>query len=46
MTKEKISASIDDLLLKWIDSQVKKKKFANRSHGMEFALQQLKNRTK
>ncbi len=44
--KEKILASVDDKLLKWIDNQVDKKKFANRSHGLEFAIQQLKNRTK
>lgn len=46
MAKIKVSCTIDDSLLTWIDSQVKKKKFANRSHGLEFAIQQLKNRTK
>ncbi len=46
MVKKKVSATIDDNLIKWIDSQVKKKKFANRSHGLEFCLQQVKNRTK
>lgn len=44
--KEKISASVDKQLLRWIDSQVRKKKFANRSHGLEVAIQQLKNRIK
>ena len=46
MAKEKISATVDEKLLKWIDTQVAKKKFANRSHGIDVALQQLKNRTK
>ena len=46
MVKEKVSITIDDRLLDWIDNQVQTKKFANRSHGLEFAIQQLKNRTK
>jgi Arc/MetJ-type ribon-helix-helix transcriptional regulator len=40
--KEKFSVSIDENLLKWLDSQIKTKRFASRSHGIEFALTQLK----
>jgi len=40
--KEKFSVSIDESLLKWLDAQIKTKRFASRSHGIEFALTQLK----
>jgi Arc/MetJ-type ribon-helix-helix transcriptional regulator len=43
MSKVKISITIDDNLVKWLDSQIKSKRFANRSHGLEFALNQLKD---
>lgn len=39
--KEKISITIDDTLIKWLDNQIKKKKFASRSHGFEYALNEL-----
>lgn len=42
MGKEKMSVSIDENLIKWIDSQIKTKRFASRSHGIEYALNQLK----
>ena len=45
MTKEKVSVTIDDNLLKWLDSQIKKKKYASRSHGFEFALNELKEKS-
>jgi len=38
LAKEKISVTVDGQLLKWVDSQIKKKKFASRSHAIEFAL--------
>ena len=40
--KEKFSISVDDDLLKWLDSEIKNKRFASRSHGIEFALNELK----
>ena len=33
--------SIDDDLIKWIDKEIDKKRFANRSHAVEFAIKQL-----
>ncbi|MGI0102798.1 MAG: ribbon-helix-helix domain-containing protein [Nitrosotalea sp.] len=42
MNKIKLSITIDEELIKWLDSQIKKKKFANRSHGFEYALTQAK----
>lgn len=42
MPKEKFSISMDDSLVKWIDTGIKKKKFANRSHALEYAVTALK----
>jgi len=36
------SVSVDESLLKWLDAQIKTKRFASRSHGIEFALTQIK----
>ena len=36
MSKERITITVDKKLLKWLDTQVKSKKFANRSHVLEF----------
>ncbi len=44
MTKVKTSIALDDDLLKWVDSQIEKKRFANRTHAIKYALQQLKER--
>lgn len=35
---ERISITIDRELLKWLDSKVDGKIFANRSHGLEFLI--------
>jgi len=43
--KIKISITIDEDLIKWIDSQIKKKKFANRSHSLEYAITLLKEKS-
>ncbi len=40
--KEKLSVSIDSDLLEWVDKQVNSKRFASRSHAIEFALTELK----
>ncbi|MGI0068971.1 MAG: ribbon-helix-helix domain-containing protein [Nitrosopumilaceae archaeon] len=45
MVKTKISITIDEELIKWLDSQIKKKKFANRSHGFEYAVSELKDQS-
>jgi len=39
--KEKVSITVDEKLLKWIDSRIKEKVFANRSHAFEFAITKL-----
>jgi len=39
--KEKFSVSIDNVLVKWLDSEIKNKRFASRSHGIEYALNKL-----
>ncbi|MCX9012254.1 MAG: ribbon-helix-helix domain-containing protein [Candidatus Methanoperedens sp.] len=46
MAKIKTSIALDEDLLKWVDMQIEKKRFANRTHAIEFALQQLVERDK
>lgn len=41
MAKIKTSIALDDKLLKWVDKNIEKKRFANRTHAIEYALQQL-----
>lgn len=36
--KERITITIEKELLEWLDDMVKKKIFANRSHGFEFLI--------
>ncbi len=36
--KDRITITLDKELLKWIDEQVSNKKFANRSHALEFLI--------
>jgi Arc/MetJ-type ribon-helix-helix transcriptional regulator len=43
--KVKTSVALDSDLLKWIDAEVAKKRFANRTHAIEYALQKLKEAT-
>lgn len=40
--KIKTSVALDEELLKWIDSQIKTKRFATRTHAIEYALEQLR----
>jgi Arc/MetJ-type ribon-helix-helix transcriptional regulator len=40
--KVKTSIALDPDMITWIDSQIKTKRFANRSHAIEYALQKLK----
>ncbi len=40
MAKIKVSHSIDPEIVKWMDSEVSKKRFASRSHAIEFVMSQ------
>jgi len=40
--KVKTSIALDEDLIMWIDEMVKTKRFANRTHAIEFALQKLR----
>ncbi len=42
LVKTKTSISLDNDLLKWIDKMVDRKRFGNRTHAIELALQKLK----
>jgi len=42
LAKIKLSITIDEDLIKWLDLQIKKKKFASRSHGFEYVLSRAK----
>jgi len=44
--KTVIAISVDNDLVKWIESQIKTKKFANRSHGIEYCIEFTKNNEK
>ena len=43
--KLKTSVAIDRELLEWVDTQISKKRFATRTHAVEYALQQLKDQS-
>jgi Arc/MetJ-type ribon-helix-helix transcriptional regulator len=40
--KIKTSINLDEDLLKWIESQIKTKRFANRTHAIEFCIEQVR----
>jgi Arc/MetJ-type ribon-helix-helix transcriptional regulator len=42
----KTSMDVDPDLLTWIDQMIARKRFANRTHAVEYALQRLKEREK
>ena len=44
--KVKTSVALDEDLLSWIDKLIESKRFANRTHAIEYALQRLKEREK
>lgn len=47
MAKKPISATIDEDLIKWIESEIKdKKKYRNKSHLIEIAIEFLKKEGK
>ena len=39
--KVKTSIALDEDLIKWIDKMVETKRFANRTHAIEYALKRL-----
>jgi len=38
MVRAKMSVTIDEELVKWIDEQIRRRRFRNRSHALEWAL--------
>lgn len=42
MAKIKLSHTIDEELVSWLDAEIETKRFSNRSHGIEYALMVLK----
>ena len=40
----KVTATIDNELVEWLDKEVEKRRFRNRSHGIEYAIAQLKQK--
>jgi Arc/MetJ-type ribon-helix-helix transcriptional regulator len=41
--KVKVTASMDAELVEWIDKEVESRRFASRTHALEFAASRLKN---
>ncbi len=46
MPKKRVYATIREELVVWMDNEVKKLRFASRSHAIEYALTKLKEKTK
>ena len=44
--KIRISASISEELIDWINEKIKERKFANRSHALEYSIQMVINQEK
>ena len=44
--KERITITIDKELLQWLDSKIKGKIFANRSHALEFLIKEKTDKEK
>jgi Arc/MetJ-type ribon-helix-helix transcriptional regulator len=42
--KENISVSLEKETIKWVDNQAQTGKFRNRSHVIEYAIQELKKK--
>ena len=41
MGKIKVSVTIEEDFIKWVDEEIKKLRFRNRSHALEYALAKL-----
>lgn len=46
MPKVRMNVTIREDLVKWIDEQIEKLRFANRSHALEYAVLQLMEKEK
>lgn len=46
MTKMRLQVTVKEDLVKYVDDQVEKLRFASRSHAIEYALMQLKEKDK
>jgi metal-responsive CopG/Arc/MetJ family transcriptional regulator len=44
--KERITITLDEELLDWVDSKIRKRIFANRSHAFEFLIARLMENNK
>ncbi len=42
MDKLKTSVSLSKEILKWVDEEIKKKRFASRSHAVEYCIHKVK----
>jgi len=42
MVRMKVTATIDNELVEWLDREVEKRRFRNRSHAIEYAIAKLK----
>lgn len=40
----KVTATVDKELITWIDEEVEKRRFRNRSHAIEYAIAKLKEK--
>ncbi len=43
MEKNSVSIALDKKQLEWIDKEIQKRRFANRSHAVQYAIQRLMN---
>lgn len=41
MAKKQVTVNLDEEILEWIEEKIKEKKFATRSHGLEYAIMHL-----
>lgn len=44
MVRVKVTITVDKEIVEWIDNEVSKRTFRNRSHGFEFAVAKLKEK--
>ena len=44
MSRVKVTATVDKELITWIDQEVEKRRFRNRSHAIEYAIAKLKEK--
>lgn len=44
--KERITITIENELLEWVDGKISKRQFANRSHGFEYLIAEAARREK